>query len=219
MSIGNDHTRAPDWSGPERTHFRRCLAASAFLFVVYAIFSTGYLHPDEYFQTVEFASSKLGITDTADLPWEYREQMRSWLQPALYVVVGEAAEALGLRRPMVLLFVFRLVTGLVAWSALWTLIIAGNAYRYLLRSSFVLAVDDAYLEWTGAIFHGRTPVSRLRRIRPSGFDPFVHVIERFSGRPVLVWANNSNAEFRDVCRRLQELRPGLQVRFARKPSL
>jgi len=96
--------------------------------MVYAIFSTGYLHPDEYFQTVEFASSKLGITATADLPWEYREQMRSWLQPALYVVVAEAAEALGLRRPMVLLTVFRLVTGLVAWSALWSLIIAGRRW-------------------------------------------------------------------------------------------
>jgi phosphatidylinositol glycan class B len=120
--------RAPAWSAPERKHFMWCLAASAFLFVVYAIFSTGYLHPDEYFQTVEFASSKLGITATADLPWEYREQMRSWLQPALYVMVGEAAEALGLRRPLVLLFVFRLVTGVVAWSALWTLIIAGRRW-------------------------------------------------------------------------------------------
>jgi phosphatidylinositol glycan class B len=128
VSFGNDHTRAPAWSASERKHFRRCLAASAFLFVAYAIFYTGYLHADEYFQTVEFASSKLGITDTADLPWEYPAKMRSWLQPAFYVVVAEAAEGLGLRRPMVLLFVFRLVTGLVAWSALWSLIIAGRRW-------------------------------------------------------------------------------------------
>ena len=120
--------RAPAWSASERKHFRWCLASSAFLFVVYALFSTGYLHPDEYFQTVEFASSKLGITDTAELPWEYQEKMRSWLQPALYVAVGEVAEAVGIRRPMVLLFVFRFVTGLVAWSALWTLIIAGRRW-------------------------------------------------------------------------------------------
>ena len=112
----------------ERKHFWRCLTASAFLFVVYAIFSTGYLHGDEYFQTVEFASSKRGITNPADLPWEYPDKMRSWLQPAFYVVVGEAAEALGIRRPMVQLFVFRLVTGLFAWSALWTLIIAGRRW-------------------------------------------------------------------------------------------
>jgi hypothetical protein len=98
------------------------------LFVTYAIFSAGPLHPDEYFQTVEFASSKLGVTDPAELSWEYQEKMRSWLQPALYVVVGEAAEALGIRRPMALLLVFRLVTGLVAWSALWTLIIAGRRW-------------------------------------------------------------------------------------------
>jgi GPI mannosyltransferase 3 len=128
MLIEKDHTRAPDWSALERKHFRWCVAASAFLFLVHAIFSEGYLHPDEYFQTVEFASSKLGITDTADLPWEYSEKMRSWLQPALYVLVGEAAEALGIRRPLALLLVFRLVTGLIAWSALWTLIIAGRRW-------------------------------------------------------------------------------------------
>jgi GPI mannosyltransferase 3 len=128
VSFEKDNARAPAWSTSERKHFRWCLAASAFLFLVCAIFSEGYLHPDEYFQTVEFASSKLGITDTADLPWEYPEKMRSWLQPALYVVVGEAAEALGVRRPMALLLVFRLVTGLVAWSALWTLIIAGRRW-------------------------------------------------------------------------------------------
>jgi phosphatidylinositol glycan class B len=128
VSFGNDHTRAPAWSPPERKYFSRCLVASAFLFVVYAILSTGHLHSDEYFQTAEFASSKLGITDTAELPWEYREKMRSWLQPAFYVVAGEAAEVLGIRRPMVLLFVFRFVTGLVAWSALWTLIVAGRRW-------------------------------------------------------------------------------------------
>lgn len=105
------------------------------------------------------------------------------------------------------------------FATVWSLIIAGNAYRYLFRSSFELAVNDTYLEWTGPIQHGRTPASTLRRIRPSGFDPFVHVIERTSGRPVLVWANNSNVGFRAVCRTLQELRPGLDVRFARKPSL
>jgi GPI mannosyltransferase 3 len=128
VSFRNDHARAPAWSPPERKHFRRCLAASAFLFVVYAIFSVGYLHGDEYFQTVEFASSKRGITNPADLPWEYPAKMRSWLQPAFYVVVGEAAEALGIRRPMAQLLVFRLITGLVAWSALWTLIIAGRRW-------------------------------------------------------------------------------------------
>ena len=105
------------------------------------------------------------------------------------------------------------------FATVWTLIIAVNAYRYLFRSSFELAVNDSYLEWYGAIFHGRTAVSTLRRIRSSGFDPFVHVIERVNGRPVLVWANNSNAEFRAVCRTLQELRPDLQIRFARKPGL
>ncbi len=105
------------------------------------------------------------------------------------------------------------------FAIFWSLIVAGNAYRYLFRSSFELSVVDTNLEWRGAILRGRTPVSTLRRIRPSGFDPFVHVVERSTGRPVLIWANNSNAGFRAVCQALQELRPGLPVRFARKPRL
>ena len=118
----------PDWSEPERRHFRFCLAASALLFLICSVFSAGSHDPDEYFQNVEFASSKLGITDPAELPWEYGKQMRPWLQPALYVGVARAAGHLGVHRPLTLLFVFRLVTAFVAWSALWAFVIAGRCW-------------------------------------------------------------------------------------------
>jgi GPI mannosyltransferase 3 len=113
---------------PERRYFLCCLATSALLFLAASVFSTGSHDADEYFQTVEFASSKLSITNTADLPWEYREQMRPWLQPAIYVGVARAAEYLGIHRPLTLLFLFRLLTALIAWSALWTLIVAGRRW-------------------------------------------------------------------------------------------
>jgi phosphatidylinositol glycan class B len=52
--------------------------------------SQGYFHPDEYFQTVEFASYKLGVTAQAELPWEFAERMRPFLQPATYYALARA---------------------------------------------------------------------------------------------------------------------------------
>jgi GPI mannosyltransferase 3 len=116
----------PRWIWAERRYFQFCLAASAFLFLVSSVFSTGTHNPDEYFQTIEFTSAKLSITDPAELTWEYREEMRPWLQPAIYVGVARAAGHLGIHRPLTLLFLFRLVTAFIAWSSLWTLVAAGR---------------------------------------------------------------------------------------------
>lgn len=110
----------------ERLHLRYCIAASALIFLVCSIFSVGFHNPDEYFQTVEFASAKLSATDTGNLPWEYREEMRSWLQPAIYVGVSRAAEYLGVERPLTQLFLFRLITAVIAYSSLWMLVVAGR---------------------------------------------------------------------------------------------
>lgn len=112
----------------ERLHLRYCIIASAFFFLISSIFSVGYHTPDEYFQIVEFASAKLSISSTADLPWEYWEEMRSWLQPAIYVGVARAAELVGVGRPLTLLFLFRLVTAAVACSSLWMLVIVGRRW-------------------------------------------------------------------------------------------
>ena len=123
-----DRRGPPAWTESERRHFLRCLAASGIIFLIYSIFSTGFLNPDEHFQTVEYASTKLGITDTADLPWEYGHRMRSWLQPAIYTGAAKLAAYLGVQRPTTLLLLFRLLTGLLYWAALWTLIAAGRRW-------------------------------------------------------------------------------------------
>lgn len=109
--------------------------------------------------------------------------------------------------------------GQLVFAILWSLIVIVNIYRHVLRCSFEIALENDYLEWRGVVAHGRTTFSNLQRIRPSRFDPFVHVIERSNGRAVLVWGNNANSEFRAVCHLLLLRRPGLEVRFQRKPGL
>jgi hypothetical protein len=123
-----DEPTHPAWSVTERKHFRLCLAASAALFLMAAVLSDGFLHPDEYYQIIEFASTKLGITDTKDLPWEYPAQMRPWLQPAIFVGLAKFAAFLGINRPFTLMLLFRLLTALISWSALWTLVVAGRRW-------------------------------------------------------------------------------------------
>jgi GPI mannosyltransferase 3 len=111
---------------PERRYFQLCLAVSAMLFLIGSVFSVGSYQGDEYFQIVEFASSKLSLTNASDLTWEYHADMRPWLQPAIYAGVARGAALFGIHRPLTWLFLFRLVTAIAAWGSLWTLVAAGR---------------------------------------------------------------------------------------------
>jgi len=103
--------------GDDRRFLGIWLALSLVCLAVAAWRSEGYYHPDEQFQTLEFAAAKLGITPSDVLPWEFGQRMRSWVQPALYVVALR-----GLRRltasPFAWATALRLLSGLYAWVAL-----------------------------------------------------------------------------------------------------
>lgn len=83
-----------------------------------AIFSSGFHHFDEHFQIYEFLNLKLGQTTAADLPWEYRERIRPWFQPYLYLYIYKAFHMLGVSSPFVMAFIFRLLTSLFGLYAL-----------------------------------------------------------------------------------------------------
>ncbi|MCC6776799.1 MAG: hypothetical protein IT537_09220 [Hyphomicrobiales bacterium] len=123
-----DREGAPPWSQEERRQFRVCLVLSAALFLACAVFSVGFYHFDEYFQVIEFASVKLGVSDPSSLTWEYTARVRSWLQPALYVGVVKAAGLVGIDNAYTLMLLMRLVTALFSWSALWALVVAGRRW-------------------------------------------------------------------------------------------
>lgn len=98
---------------------RIALAAAALCLFVFAAWrSAGVHHPDEYFQTVEFASEKLGRTHAAFLPWEHTYRLRPYLQPAVYVGAARALAAVGASAPATALLVFRLGSALLNLAAL-----------------------------------------------------------------------------------------------------
>jgi phosphatidylinositol glycan class B len=93
------------------------LGAGLLLIVIAAVQSDGYHHPDEYFQTLEFAGAKLGRTPAQELPWEYVYRMRPWLQPGLYVALARALGSMGVSDPFVWALGCRLVSGVLGWLA------------------------------------------------------------------------------------------------------
>lgn len=98
---------------------RVALAAAALCLYGFAAWrSAGVHHPDEYFQTIEFASEKLGRTHAAFLPWEHGHRLRPYLQPAAYVVTARALAAAGVTAPSAEMLAFRLGSALLNLAAL-----------------------------------------------------------------------------------------------------
>jgi phosphatidylinositol glycan class B len=101
-----------------RSFLLRWLGTSLLLIGVAAFQSDGYHHPDEYFQTLEFAGAKLGRTPTQELPWEYSYRIRPWLQPGLYFVLARVLGAIGVSDPFTWALGCRLISGLLGWLAI-----------------------------------------------------------------------------------------------------
>lgn len=112
MNAGTSAPSDLDWNG---RLVRGHLAAVFVVTCVTAYFSYAYFHPDEYFQVIEYARSKLGFLDPTLLPWEHTQRMRPWMQPFAYWLVGRT---FGITDVFVFAFVCRLLTGLANLAAL-----------------------------------------------------------------------------------------------------
>lgn len=93
---------------------RPILAIAALFHVLAAILTPGFFHPDEHYQTIEWANALLGRTDVSQLTWEYRAQARSWLQPMVYAAIAYV----GPDDPFTLALLFRLVSGAIGFLGL-----------------------------------------------------------------------------------------------------
>lgn len=89
--------------------------ASALALVLTSIFSLGYHQFDEHFQILEFAGLKLNLTTSANLPWEYFEQMRPAIQPAIVVCLYNFTGLFGLNNPFTVAFILRLMSATLAF--------------------------------------------------------------------------------------------------------
>jgi GPI mannosyltransferase 3 len=105
-----------------RRLFFFCGWLSLLLFIATAIFSSGFHHYDEHYSILEFANYKLGKTPGAALPWEFRDKIRPWLQPAALWEIFQVSSRLGVEDPFVWAATSRILSALFGWMALWSLL-------------------------------------------------------------------------------------------------
>jgi len=136
------------WLGgrSERATLALLLGANLVLTVAAALSSDSVFQIDEYFQVIEFASHKLGVTPGGALPWEFAARMRPWTQPGFYYLLARGAMAAGVDDPFVVARIFRVASGLVAWVSLSALVLAVRAWfpRPPWRSATALSLALAY---------------------------------------------------------------------------
>lgn len=79
------------------------ITATTLCFCGSMFFSYHTIHPDEYYQIIEFASAKMGISQIGCLPWEYFLQIRSWIQPGLFYLLASGCAAVSITDPFFIL--------------------------------------------------------------------------------------------------------------------
>ncbi|TNF25510.1 MAG: hypothetical protein EP319_16000 [Deltaproteobacteria bacterium] len=99
------------------------------LFVLAAIFSKGFHHPDELYQIMEYMNVYAGKATPetlSQLEWQY--QMRPWFQPILFHWVTTPLDWIGFGDPFSKSMFLRVLTGLlgVFTFSLWSLFLFSN---------------------------------------------------------------------------------------------
>ncbi|MBI2519362.1 MAG: hypothetical protein HYV97_03050 [Bdellovibrio sp.] len=134
---------------------RRWVGLALCIHLLTCFFSIGYHHHDEHFQIVEFINLKLGGTLPADLPWEFQDKMRPWLQPFLLYLIAWPLKQLGMENTYVLTTLFRLISAVLGWVSLLATIFMGLGF---LRANKVAAqwlVRFLCLWWFFPYLHAR----------------------------------------------------------------
>lgn len=97
------------------------MIVGATLSLVVAGLTPGFLHPDEHFQILEFANFLLGGTPASDLAWEFRAQIRPFLQPTLVAGILGGLRAIGLDDPYLGATAVRLAHAALGVAGAWAL--------------------------------------------------------------------------------------------------
>ena len=91
-----------------------------------AFFSEGRAHPDSDYQILEFAHSKIETGVSRTLPWEFFEQIRPAVQPAIAYAVHRYATG---PDPFTTVWLLRLASAALGFFSIWLL--CGQALRWL----------------------------------------------------------------------------------------
>ncbi len=116
------------------------ILVSLLFHLIAAACSVGFYHYDEHFQVLEWVSFLLGQTPAEALPWEFRAQIRPWLQPVLLYGIARLCRVLGVDDPFLWALVFRLLSALMGWVAVVLMVRAASLW-----------FSDPYRRWAAAL--------------------------------------------------------------------
>lgn len=122
------------------------------IYLTTAYFSLGHLHPDEYYQILEFAAFKLGLNSTHGLTWEFYSQIRPTLQPFFVIYLYKMVALFAKPNPFFVAFLTRCLSGILSLIAVFMFI---NTFSAELKSAnkqkwFILLSVFSWL----AVFNG-----------------------------------------------------------------
>lgn len=83
------------------------------VYLICAVFSSGFYCPDEHFQILEFAKWKMEDNTPLAMPWEHTAMIRPSLQPVITMMIIRPCRWLGMQNPFHLVMLLRILTSLV----------------------------------------------------------------------------------------------------------
>ncbi|MEJ2111455.1 MAG: hypothetical protein P8Z37_16405 [Acidobacteriota bacterium] len=164
-----------------------------------ACFSVGYYQFDEHFQILEFAGLKLDLAVPDNMPWEYFQQMRPAIQPALVVLLYNALSWFGIENPFTVALGLRLISALLAFICMWLTYEAFRdeirdpiLKRWFLILSFLLwfavfvGVRYSSENWSISALVGADQKGKARKPGSSGFRYRCFRRDRHPYRPMVL---------------------------------
>src|SRR5436190_6862249 len=92
------------------------LFAGLIIQVLFSITATGFYHPDQHFQIIEFSSYQTGEPNAASYLWEYDHPVRSTIQVYLFTGWHWMINTVGIHDAFLELTLLRILLGLLMFA-------------------------------------------------------------------------------------------------------
>jgi 4-amino-4-deoxy-L-arabinose transferase-like glycosyltransferase len=116
--------------------------------IIVAIYSKGYIHPDEHYQSIEIVWEKLfgyGV-----IPWEFEEGARSWVYPGIVLMIFKLAIAFGASTIEEFILATRIISGVTSMISVITAYYFGKKVynrKVGLAATSLIGVWYSFLFW------------------------------------------------------------------------
>ena len=115
--------------------------------ILAAVFSKGYIHPDEHYQSIEVAYKE--VFGFGKIPWEFIDGARSWVYPYIVIVIFKIMIFFGASNIETILIGVRLFSGLMSMIT----VIVAYFFGKKLYSKFIGIIASGFVAiWFDFVF-------------------------------------------------------------------